>query len=353
LGIPWTQKIRIGSYLTRQLAAGRWKFPLVLMLEPAFRCNLQCPGCGKIDFPSEVLDRRLSVEECLSAAEECGAPVVSIAGGEPLLHPDMPGIVRGLTQEGRFVYLCTNTLLVEKRIDEFTPSPRLTFNVHLDGLGPRHDSLVGREGVFDGAVKAIRLLLGRGFRVTTNTTVFSGDKAENIARLFDLIFGLGVEGLTVSPGFGYQSASGQGCFLSRREAGQLFHQLFVLGAGRWQFNHSSLYLEFLAGHRDYRCSPWATPTRNIFGWQRPCYLLNDGHAASFRALVDDTDWERCGPGRDPRCVDCLMHCGFEPTAVTDAIRHPFEAMGAALRLRRGVFGGEKTEAIGSKAEFSG
>ena len=334
MSIPIIQKMRIGGYIINQMMAGRRCFPLVLMLEPTFRCNLHCQGCGKIDFPEPVLNRRMGVEECVGAAEECGAPIVSIPGGEPLLHPEIDQIVRALIARRRFVYLCTNALLVEQRINDFTPSPYLTFNVHLDGLRERHDAVVWRPGVFDQAVAAIRLLLARGFRVTTNTTLFAGETAANAAEFFDFLTSLGVEGMTVSPGFGYESASDQEMFLRRQETARLFRELFAIGRGRrWRFNHSSFYLDFLAGQRSYACSPWGNPTRNIFGWQKPCYLLNDGYVPTFAELIKNTEWERYGVGRDPRCADCMVHCGFEPSAVLDSVRHPLQALRSNLSYR--------------------
>lgn len=333
MGIPTLQKWRIGTYLFRQLLARKKRLPLVLMLEPTFRCNLSCRGCGKIAHSAGVIDRQLSVEECTAAAEECGAPVVSIPGGEPLTHPGISRIVAALTARRRFVYLCTNALLVEKRLPEFTPSPYLTFSIHLDGDRERHDELVGRAGTFDAAVAAIRLLIARGFRVTTNTTFFSGDTPERAGRFFDRVMSLGVEGVTVAPGFGF-SGHDVGTFLSRSQSQQFFRALFDLGRGRgWRFNHSVLYLDFLAGLRTFDCTPWGTPTRNVLGWQTPCYLLEDGTVQSYRELLETTDWERLGPGRDPRCSDCRMHCGFEPSAVLHAVRHPWEALRSGARHR--------------------
>jgi hopanoid biosynthesis associated radical SAM protein HpnH len=329
MGIPAGQMARIGAYVVRQTLGGSRRFPLVLMLEPLFRCNLRCQGCGKASGAAAGPERLLGVEECTAAAEECDAPIVSIPGGEPLLHPDIPRIVSALTARGRFVYLCTNALLVKERIGEFRPSPYLTFNVHLDGLRERHDLLVGRDGFFDAAAAAIRLLLARGFRVTTNTTVFAGEAPENAARLFDFLTALGVEGMTVSPAFGYEEAPDRGRFPTRGETRVLFRRLFATGRGRnWRFNHSRPYLDFLAGRRELSCSPWGNPTRNAFGWQRPCYLLGDGYAATYRDLMETTDWDRYGPGRDPRCADCMVHSGFEPTAVVETMRRPFAALRA-------------------------
>jgi hopanoid biosynthesis associated radical SAM protein HpnH len=254
--------------------------------------------------------------------------VVAIPGGEPLLLSDIQTIVQELTVRKRFVYLCTNALLVEKRITEFTPSPYLTFNVHLDGLHDRHDSLVCREGVFEKAVAAIQRLRSFGFRVTTNTTFFKGQEPENAARFLTYLTHLGVEGMTVSSAFSYETATEQDLFLTRPDTVTLFRRIFELGKGKnWRFNHSSAYLDFLAGKKVFACTPWGNPTRNIFGWQRPCYLLNDGYAATYKDLMENTEWEKYGVGKDPRCTHCMVHCGFEPTAVIDSIKHPLKAMG--------------------------
>lgn len=327
MSIPFIQKARIGAYIVKQQLSGNGRFPLVLMLEPLFRCNLRCKGCGKINYPEDLLNRLMSPEACTAAAEECGAPVVSIAGGEPLLHPQIGEIARQLIARKRFVYLCTNALLVEKRIQDFEPSPYLTFNVHVDGLGERHDDRVSLKGVFDRAMAAIRLLVSRGFRVTTNTTFFNGETAEGAGRLFDLLTSLRVEAMTIASAFSYEAASDQDNFFTRDEAIRLFQSIFKLSRGKgWRFNHSSLYLDFLAGNQTYACIPWGNPTRNIFGWQRPCYLLNDGYEPTFRDLMENTEWARYGVGKDPRCSNCMLHCGFEPTAVIDSTRHPIKAM---------------------------
>jgi hopanoid biosynthesis associated radical SAM protein HpnH len=267
------------------------------------------------------------VGDCVSAAEACGAPVVSIAGGEPLLHPDIHIIARELVNRKKFVYLCTNAILVSKRIHDFKPSNYLTFSIHLDGLRERHDSLVCRQGVFDQAVAAIGMLKSAGFRVTTNTTFYDGETPENAARFLDFVSTLGVEGMTISPGFGYEKASVQGQFPGRENTIQFFRELFELGKMRkWVFNHSKLYLDFLAGGQDYRCTPWGNPTHNIFGWQRPCYLIDDGYAETFQELMTTTDWTRYGTDGDQRCKACMVHCGFEPTAVMDSVRHPLKLL---------------------------
>lgn len=327
MGIPVIQAIRIGSHIIKNMAGGNRRFPLVLMLEPLFMCNLRCKGCGKIDYPPEVLKKMLSVGACVEAAEECGAPVVSIPGGEPLLHPQIDTIVSELIKRKRFVYLCTNAILVKKRIEDFTPSPYLTFNVHLDGLAEKHDRMVCAPGTFDKAVESIKLLLSRGFRVTTNTTFFNGETPESAGAFLDFLTGLGVESMTVAAGFSYEKASDQDAFLNRETTKRLFRGILALAKERkWKFNHSSLYLDFLAGNQDFSCTPWGNPTRNIFGWQRPCYLLNDSYAPSYKDLIQNTNWSKYGPGRDPRCSDCMVHCGFEATAVTETVKHPWKAL---------------------------
>jgi hopanoid biosynthesis associated radical SAM protein HpnH len=325
MGIPAVQKASIGFYIMRQLLLGHQRFPLVLMIEPLFRCNLRCRGCGKIAYPEEILNRRLSAEDCLRAAKECPAPVVSVAGGEPLLHPEISHIVQKLVDNQKFVYLCTNALLAADKLHEFQPSRYLAFNIHIDGLEKRHDTMVGRGGVFQRAVNTIRLLIDNGFRVTTNTTLYADETPENAAALFDFLTSLGVEGMTVAPGFCYPDAPDQENFLDRKKTTILFQKLFNIGrTKKWRFNHSRFYLDFLAGRRHYECTPWGNPTRNIFGWQRPCYLINDGYAATYKELMNTTQWHRYGLGRDPRCINCMVHCGFEATAVMDAVTHPWK-----------------------------
>jgi hopanoid biosynthesis associated radical SAM protein HpnH len=303
------------------------------MLEPLFRCNLACAGCGKIDYPEEILNRRLSVEECMAAIDECGAPVVSIAGGEPLIHQDMPDIVCGLVQRKKFVYLCTNALLLSQRMDDYSPSPYLAFSVHLDGNRDRHDASVCRTGVFERAVDAIQKAVQRGFRVTINCTLFQGESAGEVANFLDDVMALGLEGVTISPGFSYEHAPRQDVFIRRNASKLLFRDIFRSGKQRkWRLNHSSLFLDFLAGNQTYRCTPWGNPTRNVFGWQRPCYLLVDeGYASTFKALMEETDWDRYGTGKNPKCANCMAHCGYEATAVNDAVNHPVKALRVFLR----------------------
>jgi len=337
MGIPLRQQFRVGAYIMKQRLMGRDKYPLVLMLEPLFQCNLACAGCGKIDYPKQILKRRLSIEECIEAAEECGAPIVSIPGGEPLLHKDIGEIVAELTKRKKFVYLCTNALLVEKKLHLFEPSPYLTFSIHLDGLKEHHDRSVCQEGVFERAISAIRALRERGFRVNVNCTLFDGTPAEDVAAFFDYVSDdLDVEGITVSPGYAYERAPDQEHFLSRQKTKQLFRDIFRRGAGRerkWKLSHSPLYLDFLAGNQEYRCTPWGNPTRNVFGWQRPCYLLGEGYASSFKELMETTDWDSYGTGNYEKCANCMAHCGYEPTAVTDSVRNPLKAWRIG---RRGV-----------------
>jgi hopanoid biosynthesis associated radical SAM protein HpnH len=298
------------------------------MLEPLFRCNLACTGCGKIDYPDEILNKRLSYEDCMEAIDECGAPIVSIAGGEPLIHKDMPQIVKGFIQRKKFVYLCTNALLLDRRMDDYQPSPYLTFSIHLDGNRDRHDASVCRSGVFDKAVDIIKRARDRGFRVTINTTLFQGETAPEVAEFMEAVMALGVEGVTISPGYSYERAPRQDVFLKRRNSKQLFRDLFKLGKGRkWRFNQSSLYLDFLAGNQTYECTPWGNPTRNVFGWQKPCYLLvGEGYAPSFKALIEETSWENYGIRNNPKCADCMVHCGYEPTAVNDTVKNPWKAL---------------------------
>ena len=286
MGVPLIQQLRVGSYIMKQKLKGNKRYPLVLMLEPLFRCNLACAGCGKIDYPDEILDKRLSFEECIDSVEECGSPMVSIAGGEPLLHKEMSAIVKELINRKKFIYLCTNALLLDKKMDEYTPSPYLTFSVHLDGDKERHDASVCRDGVYDKCVEVIKKALGRGFRVTVNCTLFQGENAEEVAEFMDNMMELGVEGVTISPGYSYERAPRQDVFLKRTGSKNLFRKLFELGKNKsWRFNQSSLYLKFLAGNQTYHCTPWSNPTRNIFGWQKPCYLLvGEGYTNSFQII---------------------------------------------------------------------
>lgn len=333
MSVPLIQQIRVGAYVVRQRLRGVERYPLVLMLEPLFRCNLACPGCGKIDYENDILNRRLSLEECLSAVDECGAPIVSIPGGEPLLHRDIKAIVDGIVARRKFVYLCTNALLLEKRLDDFTPSSYLTFSVHMDGLRKHHDRAVDQPGTFDRAVSAIKAAKARGFRVNVNCTLFDQMTAAEAAEFFDFCMqDLNVEGITVSPGYAYERAPDQENFLGRQRTKELFREIFRIGSIRkWRFSQSTLFMDFLAGNQEYLCTPWGNPTRNIFGWQKPCYLLAEGYASSFQELMDDTEWETYGTGNYEKCADCMVHCGYEASAVTDTIAHPLKALRTFLK----------------------
>ncbi|MGR8918755.1 MAG: adenosyl-hopene transferase HpnH [Gammaproteobacteria bacterium] len=333
MSVPLIQQYRVGRYLLGQKLKGNKRYPLVLMLEPLFRCNLACAGCGKIDYPDEILNKRLSYEQCMDAIDECGAPIVSIAGGEPLIHKEMPQIVRGFIERKKFVYLCTNALLLERCMDDYQPSPYLTFSVHLDGNKDRHDASVCRDGVYDKCVAVIRKALDRGFRVTVNCTLFQGEAAGEVAEFMDAMMELGVEGVTISPGYWYERAPRQDVFLKRLGSKRLFRDIFRLGKGKkWRFNQSSLYLDFLAGNQTYHCTPWGNPTRNVFGWQKPCYLLvGEGYAQSFKELMEETEWDKYGTGVNPKCADCMVHSGYEATAVDDTFTNPLKAFKVFLR----------------------
>jgi len=335
MGVPLIQQYRVGSYILGKKIKREKRYPLVLMLEPLFQCNLACAGCGKIDHPKETLKQRVSVEDALAAVDECGAPMVSIPGGEPLIHKEMPQIVEGILARKKFVYLCTNALLLAKKIDEYKPSPYFTWSIHLDGLKERHDESVCQEGVFEKAVAAIELARDKGFRVNINCTLFDGEDADEVADFFDYATSLGVEGITVSPGYSYEHAPRQDVFLPRSKSKNLFRDIFRNQKKRetkWALNHSSLYLDFLAGNQTYQCTPWSNPTYNVFGWQKPCYLLVDeGYEPTFDALMNNTNWDAYGAGRNPKCDNCMAHCGYEGTAVEDTFAHPIKALKAAIR----------------------
>lgn len=330
MAVPISQMYTVAKYVLTQRARGVKRYPLVLMLEPLFRCNLACAGCGKIQYPDHVLDKRLTPEQCWAAAEECGAPMVSIPGGEPLIHPEMPEIVRGLVARKKYVYLCTNAILLERKLDEYRPSKFLTFSVHMDGLREEHDLAVCRDGVYDTAVRAIKAALARGFRVTTNTTLYNDADPPRVRAFFDEMMKLGVEGMMISPGYSYQKAPDQKNFLKRNKTRELFAQILRDRKRGWRFNQSPLFLEFLMGRVDYQCTPWGNPTYNVFGWQRPCYLLQEGYAKTFRELMEETDWERYGTGRNEKCADCMVHCGYEPSAV----EHTFGSWAGFVRTVR-------------------
>lgn len=316
MGVPLAQMWTVASYVLGNKLRRIKRYPLVLMLEPLFRCNLACGGCGKIQFPAETLRRHLTPEQCFRAAEECGAPLVSIPGGEPLLHPQIGQIVAGLVARRKYVYLCTNAIRLEESFDQFRPSKYLAFSVHLDGPREEHDLAVCRDGIYDVAVKAIRAARARGFRVTTNSTLFHGVDAERMRTFFDELMALGVEGMMISPGYSYEKAPDQDHFLRREETTSLFRRLLDGGKRSWRFNQTPLFLEFLKGNYELECTPWGNPTYNLFGWQKPCYLLGEGYCETFRELMETTDWAAYGrQSGNAKCQDCMVHCGYEPSAV--------------------------------------
>ena len=318
MGVPISQMWTVATYVLRQKLAGRRQYPLVLMLEPLFRCNLACAGCGKIQYPAHVLKRQLTPEACFEAVDECGAPMVSIPGGEPLLHPQIAEIVRGLVSRRKYVYLCTNALLLKEKLEEglFKPSKYLTFSVHMDGLEENHDFAVCREGTYRKAVEGIRLAVQMGFRVTTNTTLFKGADPNAVRAFFDEMMALGVEGMMISPGYAYEKAPDQSGFLQRQGTHDLFEMILSNRKGGWRFNQSPLFLEYLMGKREYDCTPWGMPCFNVFGWQKPCYLLQEGYADSYQELLQEVDWSNYGHASgNAKCANCMVHSGYEATAV--------------------------------------
>ncbi|HEY7404318.1 MAG TPA: adenosyl-hopene transferase HpnH [Candidatus Angelobacter sp.] len=316
--VPISQMWTVTSYVMKQKLARRKRYPLVLMLEPLFRCNLACAGCGKIQYPAHILKKELTPEQCFRAVDECGAPMVSIPGGEPLMHSQIGKIVEGLVARQKYIYLCTNALLLKEKIDLFKPSKYLTFSVHMDGQKEHHDFSVCREGGYDAALEGVKEALRRGFRVTTNTTLFDGADPNSVREFFDEMMELGVEGMMLSPGYSYDKAPDQKHFLGRARTRKLFKAILSNRKKTWQFNQSPLFLEFLMGKRNYACTPWGMPTYNIFGWQKPCYLLQDGYADTFQELMESTAWEEYGTeSGNPKCANCMVHSGYEASAVND------------------------------------
>lgn len=333
MGIPLNQALSVGAYVIGQHLRGRKRYPLVLMLEPLFRCNLACAGCGKIDYPDKILNQRISVADALHSMDECGAPVVVLAGGEPLLHKELPEIVEGALKKGKFVTVCTNALLLEKKIHLYKPHKNFNWSIHLDGDKEMHDRSVCQKGVYDRAIEAIKVAKAKGFRVNINTTLFSDAKAEQVAKFLDEMKKLDIGGVTISPGYAYERAPDQQHFLNRTKTKQLFRDIFKLGKGgrAWPFFQSVLFLDFLAGNQTYQCTPWGNPTRTVFGWQKPCYLLGEGYTKTFKELMESTDWDKYGTGNYEKCADCMVHSGFEATAVMDAVKKPWKIAAVALR----------------------
>ena len=329
MSIPLHQALRVGAYVVKQHLIGNKRYPLVLMLEPLFRCNLACAGCGKIDYPAEILNQRLSVAECLEAVDECGAPVVVIAGGEPLLHKEITEVVEGIIARRKYVIVCTNALLLEKKIEQFEPNKYFSWSIHLDGDQEDHDRSVCQDGVYDRAVAAIARAKRMGFRTIINATLFNNADPERMARFFDDVMDMGIDGISVSPGYAYERAPDQQHFLNRNDTKNLFRGIFARkkpGKKKWQFNQSSLFLDFLAGNQTYHCTPWGNPTRTYFGWQKPCYLLGEGYTKTFRELMETTEWDKYGTGNYEKCADCMVHCGYEATAVTEAVTKPWKML---------------------------
>jgi hopanoid biosynthesis associated radical SAM protein HpnH len=332
MGIPTGQALSVSSYLLKQKLKGKKRFPLVLMLEPLWRCNLACVGCGKIQHPEPILNQHLTPEECWAAAEECGAPVVSIAGGEPLVHPQIDQIVDGLVARKKYVYLCTNAILLDRWLPKLKPTKYLTISVHMDGMGELHDQMVDRAGVFDKAVAGIREAKRLGYRVSTNTTVFADSSPEQMRELFNFLSDdLKVDGMMVSPGYDYPKAPNQKVFLRRPQMISTFRQILSMkDRKRWRFFHTPMFLDFLQGKQAMQCTAWGNPTRTVMGWQKPCYLMNEGYTKTFVELIDETEWERYGYGRDSRCTNCMAHCGYEATAVSATIASPLEGIRAGV-----------------------
>ena len=334
--VPLNQAIRVGAYVVKQHLLGRKRYPLVLMLEPLFRCNLACAGCGKIDYPAEILNQRLSVAECMEAIDDCGAPVVVIAGGEPLLHREIDQIVEGAIARKKFVIVCTNALLLEKKMELFKPSKWFSWSVHLDGDKEDHDKSVCQPGTYDRAVAAIAESKRRGFRTIINATLFNNSKPEKVASFFDDVMLMGVDGISVSPGYAYERAPDQQHFLNRLATKELFRGIFRRqGKGKWtkkwSFNQSSMFLDFLAGNQTFKCTPWGNPCRTYFGWQRPFYLLGEGYAKTYKELMETTEWDKYGVGNYAKCSDCMVHCGFEATAVAETVSKPWRALAQVVR----------------------
>ena len=319
MGVPISQMWTVGSYVLKQRLKGNRRYPLVLMLEPLFRCNLSCAGCGKIQYPAHILKKDLPLEDALRAVDECGAPMVSIPGGEPLLYGRIRELVQELIARKKYIYLCTNAVKLKEALDGkwFTPSKYLTFSVHMDGQEEHHDFAVCREGVFQKATTAIRQAVDEGFRVTTNTTLFEGADPNSVRSFFDEMMEIGVEGMMVSPGYAYPKAPDQQSFMQERKQTTDFFEMVLSNRPKnWKFNLSPLYMEFLMGKREYECTPWGSPTYNLFGWQKPCYLLQDGYVDTFEELMQTTDWEAYGRASgNPECQQCMVHCGYEPSAV--------------------------------------
>ena len=335
--VPLSQALKVGAYVVKQHITGVKRYPMVLMLEPMFRCNLACAGCGKIDYPSDILNQRISVADAIEAARECPAPIIAIAGGEPLLHREMPQIVEAYLKMGKYVILCTNALLLEKKIDQYKPHKNFCWDIHLDGDKQMHDKSVDQDGVYERAIEAIQLSKAKGFRTSINCTLFEGADPDRVAAFLDTVADMDIEGVMTSPGYAYERAPDQEHFLNRTRTKELFRAIFKRGVEskkrgkKWKFTQSPLFLDFLAGNQSYACTPWGNPTRNVFGWQRPCYLLGEGYAKTYKELMESTDWDKYGVGNYEKCSDCMVHSGFEATAVMDSVKKPWKLAALAIK----------------------
>ncbi|WP_236791199.1 adenosyl-hopene transferase HpnH [Amycolatopsis sp. GM8] len=334
MAMPLRQSIRLGAYLAKQKLQRKEKYAVLVELEPLFACNLKCGGCGKIQQPAHLLKQRMPVQQAVGAIEESGAPMVSIAGGEPLMHPQIDEITRILLERGKIVFLCTNALLLEKHIHKFKPHRNFAWMVHIDGLEEKHDASVRKEGGFQAAVDAIRMAKEKGFRVMTNTTFFNTDTPQDVIDVLDYLNDeVGVDNMQLSPGYAYEKAPDQEHFLGVQQTRELFSKAFADGRRKkWRLNHSPLFLDFIEGKKDFECTPWGIPSYSLLGWQRPCYLLDDGYAKTWRELIEETDWDKFGRGKDPRCANCMAHCGYEPTAVIATTSSLKETIRAAVGM---------------------
>ncbi len=313
---PWQLHWRLIKYIAANALRGRERYPFVLMLEPTHLCNLACEGCGKIREFQKTIRDMLPLETCLKAVEECGAPIVSICGGEPTIYPHLDALVQELLQQKKFIYLCTNGLKLERFLDRWRPSPYLTINISMDGLEATHDLVRSRKGLYEIDIRTIKMAKAKGFRVVTNTTIYKETRIEEIEQLFAELAAMAVDGFLVTPGYEYTVLKGRDIFLERQQTHEKFRRIWEL-SGQYRVLSTPLYLRFLKGERELRCSPWGNPNYNPQGWKGPCYLITDAHYRSFDELMRKTDWEKYESRRDERCANCMMHSGFEPTVIRE------------------------------------
>ena len=320
---PIELSFRLALYLLKNRLAGRKRFPLVTMLEPLEMCNLACAGCGRIREYQPVIDKMMPVDVALDAVKESGAPIVSIAGGEPTIHPKIDEIINRLIEQKYFVYCCTNGLLLDRMLPKIPPSKYFCWVIHMDGMEEKHDESVARKGVFKKAVQGIELALSQGYRVCTNTTIFKNSDVEDLWEMFRLVKKIGVEGSMISPGYDFEDAPDRDLFLTRQESRNIFKKLLdPTRTGGMKFYNNPLYLNFLQGDREYQCTAWSNPTYTVLGWRKPCYPLADEHVQDVNELYEAGLWQKYGVGNDPRCANCMMHCGFESATIFQAISTP-------------------------------